>query len=40
MEGSKKVTQKFCEKPHGRLPLGLKRRWKDDIKMEVEEIGY
>jgi hypothetical protein len=35
MEGSKKVIQNL-----GGEHLGLKGRWANDIKLEVEEIGY
>ena len=32
--------QCFGEKPEGKGPLGrLKRRWEDDIKMNIQEVG-
>jgi hypothetical protein len=36
-----RVKQGFGENPEGKRPLGrLRRRWEDNIKMDLEEGGY
>ena len=38
--GEERCIQGFGGKPEGKRPLGRpRRRWKDNIKMELEEVG-
>jgi hypothetical protein len=35
------VYRVLVRKPEGKRPLGrTRRRWKDNIKMDIEEVGY
>jgi len=38
--GGKRGVQGFVGKPEGKRPLGKqRRRWKDNIKMDLQEVG-
>ena len=40
MEEGRGVHKVLVGKPEGKRPLGrLRRRWEDDIKMDLEEVG-
>ena len=40
-EGGEKYIRVLVRKPRGTRPLGrLKRRWEDNIKMDLQEIGW
>jgi hypothetical protein len=41
MEGEKKCIQRFCGKTERRKPPGrLCRRWENNIKMDLREVGW
>ena len=40
MEGGRGVHKVLVEKPEGKRPVGRpRRRWEDNIKMDLEEVG-
>ena len=40
MEGSRSTLKILTDKPTGKRPLGRpRRRWEDNIRMDLEEIG-
>jgi len=39
--GEKRCIQGFCWEPLGKRPLGIpRRRWEDNIKMDLQEVGW
>jgi hypothetical protein len=41
MEDERGVYRVLVGKPEGKRPLGRpRRRWKDNIKMDIREVGY
>jgi hypothetical protein len=41
MEEGRVLYWDLVEKPEGRRPLGRpRRRWKDNIKMDLQEVGF
>ena len=39
MEESRSAFKILTDKPTGKRPLGRWRRWEDNIRMDIEEIG-
>ena len=41
MSDKRNVYRVLVGKPEGKRPLGrLRRRWEDNIKMDIQEVGY